>query len=138
MNQTKPEKSISEQLSDIFSKLTKDQLRFVVAMQEFPTKKEAAESIGIEPDTVYRYPKEVDEACKLMALNVVESAKTLRVRALAKAVAVKLSGLDSDDEKVRQAAASEIIEWELGKAKMPVEHSGEIDGALKIIEVKKA
>jgi hypothetical protein len=44
--------------------------------------------------------------------------------------------LDSIDEQVRQRVATEIIEWEMGRATQPVdqhtEHSGEV--GLRIIE----
>lgn len=136
-NQKNQEKSISEQLSDILPRLSKDQLRFVVAMQELPSKGEAAESIGLKPDTVYRWPRVVNKAIKLIALDITESAKIMRKQSLAKAMAVKLAALDSDDEKVRQAAASEIIEWELGKAKQALEHTGEDGKPIEIIEVVK-
>jgi hypothetical protein len=48
--------------------------------------------------------------------NAINMAIQLRNSYLAKAVLVKASGLDSEDEKIRQAVASEIIEWALGKA----------------------
>lgn len=116
MDQKNTEKSISEQLSDILPKLSKDQLRYIVALQEFPTKKEAAESIDIQPDTVYRWPATVDLAAKLIAMDITESARVMRKKSVAKAMAVKLAGLDSEDESIRQKSATEIIEWELGKA----------------------
>ena len=137
-NQKKPEKSISDRLLEVLPKLTKDQLRFVVAMQECPTKKEAAEQIEIEPDTVYRWPDIVDDAIKLIALDSTESARVMRKKSLAKAMAVKLAGLDSDDEKVRQTAATEIIEWELGKARQGIELGGEGGKPIEIVEVIKA
>ena len=103
-------------LKEILAQLTKDQLRFVVALQEYPSKDAAAKAIGVKPSTVYEWPDIIDEAAKLMAIDALESARELRRRNLIKAMGVKAAGLDSKDEKVRQAAASEIIEWELGKA----------------------
>lgn len=114
--QTNPEKSISDRIEAILAKLSKDQIRFVVALQEYPSKKDAAEAIGVRPDTVYRWNGEIEEAARLMAQERLEAAKTLRRMALVKAVSVKIAGLDSDDENIRQRIATEIIEWELGKA----------------------
>jgi transposase len=107
--------------SDVFKKLSKDQLRFVVAMQECNSKKEAAKMIGLNPNSVYNWGDEVDEAIMALALDITQSAREMRKKALAKAVAVKLAALDSDDERIRQAAATEIIEAELGKAKQAMD-----------------
>jgi hypothetical protein len=131
-DQINPEKSISERLSVILAKLSKDQLRFVVALQDYPSKKDAAEAIGLKPDTVYRWNGEIDEAVKLMALQNTASAQAIRQRHLVKAMMVKVAGLDSLDESVRQKSATEIIEWEMGKAlqKADVTSAGD---ALKIV-----
>jgi len=114
------EKSISEQLKDALARLSKDQLRFVIALQDYPSKKEAAEAIGIKPDTAYRWNGDVEEAARLMALDSIAAARQMRRRALAKAMAVKIAGLDSEDERIRQSVSTEIIEGELGKAAQPL------------------
>ena len=126
----------SGNISEIFSQLTKDQLRFVVAMQECGSKKEAAKNIKVPVKTVYNWPPIVDEAVKLLALDVAEAARQMRKSALAKAVAVKIAGLDSADERVRQAAATEIIEAELGKARQSIELDGNLDvsNIVRVIE----
>lgn len=115
LNEINPEKTSSDRLSEVLEHLTVDQMRFVVARQEFATKKEAALSMGIEPDTVYHWPKFVDEAIRLTALKIHESAVELRKRNLLKAMLIKVSGLDSDDASIQQKVATEIIEAELGK-----------------------
>ena len=114
--QTNPQKSISEELSEILKSLTIDQVRYVIARMDYSTKGEAATAIGLKPDTVYRWNGQVERAVELMALDTIESARSIRRRNLLKAVAVKVKGLDSKDEKVRQNVATELIEWEMGKA----------------------
>jgi len=116
MEQTNPQKSISDELSEILKSLTIDQVRYVIARMDYPTKGEAATAIGLKPDTVYRWNGQVERAVELMALDTIESARSIRRRNLLKAVAVKVKGLDSKDEKVRQNVATELIEWEMGKA----------------------
>ena len=130
------EKSISEQLNDVLGKLSKNQIRFAVAMLECPSKKDAAEAVGLNPDTVYRWNGDVDEAVRLMSLETTASAIALRKKNLIKAMMVKVAGLDSDDEGVRQKSATEIIEAELGKATQyqDVTSGGE---PIKMIEVIK-
>jgi len=112
---------------EVFSKLTKDQLRFVVALQEYQSKKEAAEFLKIPVKTTYNWGSIIDDAVKLLELDILESSRQMRKSALAKAVAVKLAGLDSSDEKVRQSAATEIIEAELGKAKQPIDLTARVE-----------
>ena len=114
--QTNPEKSISSELSEVLKRLTVDQVRYVIARMDYPTKGEAAQAIGLKPDTVYRWNGDVERAVELMALDTIESARSIRRRNLLKAIAVKVKGLDSKEEKIRQSVATELIEWELGKA----------------------
>ena len=126
-------------LQELLAQLTKDQLRFVVALQEHPTKDAAAKAIKIKPQTAYDWPDIVDEAARLLALDALESARELRKRNLIKAMGVKAAGLDSKSESVRQKAASEIIEWELGKAQLPVDVTtdGKAITPITVIEIVK-
>ncbi len=129
-----PQKSISEQLDALLGLLTPNQIRFVIARQETTTDKEAAESIGVKPDTVRHWKSRgdapIDDAVQLMAHDGLTVALHIRRRSLGKAMAVKTAGLDSDDERVRQNTATEIIEWEMGKAMQPTKQ--EMDGELTV------
>lgn len=130
------ENSISEQLSNLMSNFTHNQVRFVVAMLENTSKKDAATAIGIQPDTVYRWPPEVDEAVELIRQNVLLGAKEMISKNVAKAALVKVAGLDDDDPRVRQAAATEILDRMMGKPTQKAEVSGADGGviAISIIE----
>lgn len=130
------EKSISDRLLVILPQLTTNQLRYIVARQECATDGEAAEMIGIKPDTVYRWPELVKEAARLMAGDGVFVAREMRRRALPKAMAVKVAGLDSDDERLRQSVATEIVEWELGTATQRQEIGGKDGGPITVRLVK--
>ena len=118
MNENQPNDTDIGELAKILNQLTITQLRFIVARNESKSDREAAEAIGISPSTVKGWDNkaQVDEAIRLMLFDGVIMARTLRRRNLAKAMAVKVAGLDSGTEKIRQDAATEIIEWELGKA----------------------
>ena len=107
--------SISERLSEIWNNLTRNQRRFAVAMQEYSTKKDAAISIGLEPDTVYRWNGIVDEAVELLSNDVAVAAYSILESYGVKAAMIKAGGLDSDTEKVRQDSSSEIMDRILGK-----------------------
>jgi len=121
----------SSELDSVLSQLTADQIRFIVARQEFLTDKDAAESIELKPDTVCYWKRKgapIDQAVKLMVADGLVTALHIRKRNLAKAMAVKVAGLDSEDERLRQSVATEVCEWELGKAKQTVDqnNSGEL------------
>ena len=61
-DQEREEKYTSEQLTAVLEQLSVDQIRFIVARQEFATDKEAADAVGISAQTVYRWPAIVKEA----------------------------------------------------------------------------
>ena len=127
----------TDELAATVRNLSQDQIRFVVARQECATDKEAAETIGVSPETVKGWKYKgipIDDAVRLMALDGIVVASELRRRNLAKAMAVKVAGLDSGKENTRQNVATEIIEWEMGKAKQKqeLEISGlDVDSAIE-------
>jgi len=127
--QEKDGKARSDDLDQVLAQLTNDQIRFVVARQEHPTDKAAAEFIEFKPHTVTNWKREgapIDEAVRLMAFDGLVTALHIRKRNLAKAMAVKVAGLDSNDARLRQSVSTEVIEWETGKAAQPTEHRGKV------------
>jgi len=81
---------------------------------------------------VYRWPDAVKRAVKLMAGDGLVTALHLRRRVLAKAMLVKVRGLDTDDERLRQQTATEIIEWELGKATQRTDNKTDVSGDIHL------
>lgn len=125
-----------DDLAALVARLSVDQVRYIVARQEFSKDKDAAEAIGVNPATVKRWKYEgapIDEAVRMMALDGLVIARELRRRNLAKAMAVKVAGLDYDDDRLRQSVSTEIIEWEMGKAAQKIEQSGERNVNLHIV-----
>lgn len=127
------QKSISERLAEIWTQLSRNQRRFVVAAQEFAAKKEAAESIGLKADTVYRWPDIVDEAIELFSADVEAAALNIILTNVGKAAMVKVAGLDDDDTRLRQAAATEILDRVLGKPTQAQEISIKLEQELNTI-----
>lgn len=121
---TKESTSDADRFAELWNALSRNQQRFAVAMLEFPTKKAAALAVGLEPDTVYRWPDEVDEVVQYLVDSAVLSAFEILASSVVKAAAVKRSGLDSDDEKVRQMVSSEVLDRILGAAVKRLEHTG--------------
>lgn len=130
--QEKHEKSISDDLAEAMACLSPNQLRYAVARLDYKTKGEAAEAIGLKPDTVYRWNGDVERAVMLMERDRREAALQIAKKNLVKAVMVKVHGLDSDDEDVRQKVATELIEMEFGKPKQRSEVTGDSGGPVLI------
>jgi len=108
----------------------------VIARQDCSFDKDAAEAIGISARTVKQWKADgapIDDAVRLMALDGLIVATELRRRHVAKAMAVKVAGLDEDDNKLRQGVATEIIEWEMGKATQRTEESGDKTVTLRVV-----
>ena len=101
---------------EIWAQLNRNQRRFVVAMQEYPNKAEAAKAIDVKPNTVYGWPDVVDDAIHLLTESIADAACDIIAQATAKAAMVKVVGLDSGDERIRQGVASEILDRRLGTA----------------------
>lgn len=111
--QKNPEKSTFEEL---WVQLSHNQRRFVVVMQEYPNKAEAAKAIGLKPNTVYGWSDIVDNAIDLLGQDIKNAAVSILTNSAAKAAMIKSAGLDSQDENMRQEIASEVLDRILGKA----------------------
>ena len=118
-----------DRFAEIWGSLSPIQRRFVVAMQEYSSKKEAAESIDISPQTAYNWNGLVDEAVAFVSSDVALAQLGIIRANGVKAAAVKSAGLDSKDERIAQAAASEILDRNLGRAtqRQEVEYSGDMN-----------
>lgn len=118
------EKSTSEAFDKLWSSLLPNQKRFAIAALEFPTKKEAAESIGIDPNTVYKWGDQIDVVVDFMRDHAALAALGIIQANATKAAMIKARGLDSKDEKLRQGVATEILDRNLGKPTQRQEVTG--------------
>ena len=121
-----PEISISS-----LSLLSDNQWRFLSVMVANPdyNKADGARAVGLEPNTVYKWPDHVDEAIAEARQDVTRAAKEAINQALIEAIRVKIKGVRSQNEVISQKAASEIIEWGIGKAAQPI--TGKDGGAIQ-------
>jgi hypothetical protein len=129
--------STSEALEAVLGQLSPEQIRYAIARRESRSITDACAAIGMSRAAFYKWPEDeramIDEAVRLMALDGLVTAMHLRRRALAEAMAVKVAGLRSKDERVRQATATELIEWELGKATQRNEVTGAEGGPVRLV-----
>lgn len=120
----------SNDLSAVLEQLTAEQIRYAIARRQCRTIVEACAAIALPRSAYYSWSDEeralIDEAVRLMEHDGVVTALHLRRRALAEAMAVKTAGLRSNDEKLRQSVSTELIEWELGKAKQSVDTNAHV------------
>ncbi len=107
----------AERFTEIWNSLSRIQRNYVVLAGDYVRKADAARAAGLKPGTVYSWPHIVEEAVGLLQLDLLSGAQEeLRV-AVARAAMVKIEGLDEADARLRQSAASEILDRVLGKAK---------------------
>ena len=121
-------------LEELLQQLSQKQIEYVIARLDCDTDKEAAAKVRLTDSAVKRWNTDgkkrlVDEAVKLMHVDGVITALHLRRRNLARAMAVKVAGLESRDERVRQSCATELIEWQLGKA----EQTNRVEGKVELL-----
>lgn len=96
---------------------------FVVALSISRSKTEAVKRIRMSMAWLESQPKDIVEKCEELAdemrMEPLLLARTILSEGLVKATMVKVQGLDSRKEALRQRVATEIIERNLGKANQP-------------------
>jgi len=130
----------SFKLERMLDALTFNQLRFLTERQYCGSDKEAAEAIGLKADTIYQWKHKgvpIDETLKLIEFDGLITARNIRRRSLVKAMMTKVAGLDSNDDPVRQKVATEIIEWEMGKATNRTEVGGPDGEPIQVEDVNE-
>lgn len=89
--------------------------------------KEAAEKVGINPNTVSNWSRPVRDAIETVGLryrlDAATAARLVLEGAALQAALIKIQALDDIEE--RQKASTEILDRVLGKARQTVEHKGE-------------
>jgi hypothetical protein len=128
--QKNPPISISEgqsELDAILAVLTHAQLRYVTARLQTDDKTAAATAVGLKADTCYRWPAYVERAVILIQREQITTARHILEHTLVKAMMVKIAGLDSAKEATRQAVATEIIEWNLGRPRQQTDLAVRVD-----------
>ena len=117
-------KSISDKFPSQWAALTRNQRRYVIAMLDSSTKKEAAELIGMKPDTIYHWKADVDSLIAVIEADRQAAALVILSNQAPMAAMVKVAGLESGNESIRQGASSEILDRVLGKPMQRQEITG--------------
>ncbi len=123
---------VNHTFNTIWRKLNRNQRRFVVHMNEYSSKKDCAKALNIPVRTTYCWPDIVDKAIEMYQDHVSDVATIILADSISKAALVKVAGLDSEDERIKQMSATEILDRYFGKAKQRTEHTGEAGGPVVI------
>ena len=104
-------------LEEIKRTLSPDQLRYLTERVLCRTDAEAARNVGIDPHVAYNWPnkQEINEAVSLLLEEGLQVSLDIMRRNLARAAKVKVSGLDSKKEAIKQGVATEILDRFHGK-----------------------
>jgi N-methylhydantoinase B/oxoprolinase/acetone carboxylase alpha subunit len=104
-------------------------LSYVMARSRVNSDRQGFIEAGIAKATFYTWPAEERERLNNLAQQFKRETATRALIVLQdaaeEAAKVKVSGLKSRDERVKQAAATEIIDRTIGKTEQPV--SGEVN-----------
>lgn len=122
-----------ERLRQLLVTLTSQQLRYVAERYRHDSNAAALRALNMSDDAPYRWANraDVDEAVLLMACDGVLVSRELLRRALPQAAVVKVAALDSADERIQQAAATEILDRFHGKPKQAIDAT--VTGAHSIV-----
>lgn len=114
---------MSDRLDEIKRTLSPDQLRYLQERVLCRTDAEAARNCGISPNTVYTWNEKtlIQEAVNLLMDEGLQVSLDIMRRNLARAARVKVSGLDSKKEVIKQGAATEILDRFHGKPRQAID-----------------
>lgn len=119
--------------------LTDKERAYVEARSQTMTKMEAFRLAGISHAAYYLWPKERQEYLEALVQDYKASLSQRVLQILEQnaeaAAQVKAKGLKSSKEHIAQAAADSILDRILGRAKQPIEQSGDVTVTWAIEEV---
>jgi hypothetical protein len=132
---------IRSQLDDLLVLLSADQLKYIEARVRLGTdiavgrewgKKQPSAAINNWKKS--REPKLLKKIINWLQLEKTAAAEEVLRRHLLKAVNVKTGGLDSVDERLRQAAATEILDRTMGKPMQRVEQKTQAEVLTVVVD----
>ncbi len=117
-----------DDLKTLLDKLEDHRLDYVMARSKCRSTSEALRESGVSRNTFYSWDESertrLDELAQRFKRETGARALMILQDAAAEAAEVKVAGLKSRDERVKQAASTEILDRAIGKNDQPV--SGEV------------
>jgi len=131
MNESELKTALNELKTD------RAQFDYVMERSSNPSIENSLKQVGRSKGWFYGLPKERQELLETLANELHFQAKlkaqSILEQAIEKAAEVKVSGLVSRNENIKQSSASEILDRNLGKATQKTEIAGTDGNALKIL-----
>lgn len=120
-------------INQLLENATPEQVKWVLARLVKKTDAEAAKEIGMHPSTVCRWPNkaDLDKAVMLYLRQPIDAALNILREAAVDAAVLKVEGLKSKKETIRQSVATEILDRNIGKPKQ----TQEVEGSLQVRHV---
>jgi len=127
--------STMEDLRAELDHLEDKRLAYVMARSRVNSDAQGYSEAGIHKNTFYSWPAQEREQLNDLAQRFKRETATRALMVLQdaaeEAARIKVSGLSSRDERVKQAAATEIIDRTIGKSEQPVSGDIRISVSLK-------
>jgi len=114
-----------DDLQTVLNQLQDNRLDYVRARSLVNSDAQAIKDIGISKTAFYKWPAEEREKLNELAQQLKRATVARAIMALQaaaeEAAQVKIAGLKSRDERLKQSAATEILDRNIGKPKQAVD-----------------
>jgi hypothetical protein len=108
-------RELRRRIGELISVFSYEQLIYVMEVIFVKSKEKAMENTGISASMVRKWGEKIDYAIRLLNYDRLISAQEIERGILLKAIQVKMQGLESKNEWIRQRTSTEVREWILGK-----------------------
>ena len=114
-----------DDLQTLLDQLEDRRLDYVLARSRVTSDKQAYEGVGLHKSVFYSWSTEEREKLNDLAQRVKRATAIIAIRTLQEAAEeaakVKVGGLRSKNEHIKQDAASEILDRTVGKSTQPID-----------------
>lgn len=126
-------------INTIFDNLDSREVDYVQARANAQSDSEALRTCGFSRGWLNSHDKDdLNERAMNFKTDNVLKAQIILDQAVEEAARIKVEGMRSRNEHIKQGASTEIMDRRMGKPKQAVEHSGEVKETISIVEIIKA
>ena len=126
-------------INTIFDNLDSREIDYVQARANAQSDSEALRVCGFSRGWLNSHDKDdLNERAMNFKTDNVLKAQIILDQAVEEAARIKVEGMRSRNEHIKQGASTEIMDRRMGKPKQAVEHSGEVKETISIVEIIKA
>jgi hypothetical protein len=126
-----------DDLQTVLNQLEDNRLDYVRARSLVNSDAQAIKDIGISKTAFYKWPAEEREKLNELAQQLKRATVARAIMALQaaaeEAALVKIAGLKSRDERLKQSAATEILDRNIGKPSQSIKLGGDGGEPIKVI-----